>query len=189
VGPDIVGQAKPDVIVVATGSRPVIPEIPGVKDSKAVTAWDVLAGRVEVRHENVVVLGGGVVGCETAEYLAQQGNRVTVVEMLPDLVQNMEPLNRRALLEGLKGHNVSLLAGYKAVEVTGDRVIVADTVKGERQSIEAGRIILAVGSEPQRGLAECLAGKSSELYAIGDCAGTLSILEAVRDGFLTGHRI
>jgi thioredoxin reductase len=189
VGPDIVDKAKPDVIVVATGAQPVIPEIPGIKDSKAVTAWDVLAGRAEVRNETVVVLGGGVVGCETAEYLAQRGNRVTVVEMLPAMIQNMEPLNRRSLLEALKEYNVSMLAGYKAVEVTGDRVVVANTVNGERQSIEAGRIILAVGADPQRGLAECLAGKSTELYAIGDCAGTLSILEAVRDGFLTGHGI
>ena len=109
--------------------------------------------------------------------------------MLLAVGQNMEPLNRRSLLEALKECKVSMLAGYKAVEVTGDRVIVANTVNGEKQSIEAGRIILVLGSEPQRGLAECLAGKSRELYAIGDCAGTLSILEAVRDGFLTGHRI
>ncbi len=109
--------------------------------------------------------------------------------MLPAMVQNMEPLNRRSLLEALKEYNVSLLAGYKAVEVTGGRVVVGNTMNGERKSIEAGRIILAVGAEPQRGLVESLAGKSRELYAIGDCAGTLSILEAVRDGFLIGHRI
>jgi thioredoxin reductase len=101
----------------------------------------------------------------------------------------MEPLNRRALLEALKECNVCLLAGHKAVEVTGNGVVVADTVSGEKKPIEAGRIILAVGSEPQRGLAECLAGKSREFYEIGDCAGTVTILEAVRDAFLRGHRI
>ena len=189
VGPDIVDKANPDVIVVATGARPVIPEIPGIKGTKAVTAWDVLAGRTKVMHENVVVLGGGVVGCETAEYLAKQGNKVTVVEMLPAVVQNMEPLNRRSLLEALKEYRVPILVACKVVEVTGDTVIVANTLSGERQSIQAGRVVLAVGSEPQGELAESLAGKSWELFIIGDCAEPQTILEAVRDGFLIGHRI
>ena len=85
VTPELVEKTKPDAIIVATGSEPLIPDIPGIQDKRVVTARDVLADKVKITNKKVVVAGGGMVGAETAEFLAEQGNKVTIIEMLPKM--------------------------------------------------------------------------------------------------------
>ena len=184
-----VDKAKPDAIIVATGARPVMPDIPGLKDAKSVIAWDVLANKTKVMDEDVVILGGGIVGCETAEFLARQGKKVTIVEMLPALAQDMEPLNRRVLLDELKKYAVAMLVGQKALEINDNTVMVVNTVTGERQSIQAGHVVVALGAEPDQSLAEALEGMSDKVYIIGDCLEPRTTLDAVKEGFLIGHGI
>jgi 2,4-dienoyl-CoA reductase-like NADH-dependent reductase (Old Yellow Enzyme family)/thioredoxin reductase len=189
VGPDIVKKAKPDVVIMATGARPLVPNIPGVKGTRVVTAWDILVGKTELVDKNVVILGGGMVGCETAEFLAKQGHNITIVEMLPNIAQDMEPINLRSLLDELKEYRVSMLVGQKVVEITDNGVTVINAVSGEKQVIQARQPILALGAEPEQSLAKALEGISDELYLIGDCQQPRTILEAVSDGFLIGHRL
>ena len=189
VSSDMVDKINPDVIIVATGATPLIPDIPGIRDTKVTTAWDILKGDIKLKEEEVVILGGGVVGSETAEYLAKQGKTVTVIEMLPKIAHDMEPLNRHSLMEELKKLKVTLLTAQKVVQVHDSNVIVADTLSGERRSIQNRQLVLALGAKPQESLVKALAGKSREIYAIGDCSEPQTILEAVRDGFLLAHRI
>jgi len=186
---DMVDKTNPDVIIVATGATPFIPDIPGIRDTRVTTAWDILKSDIKLKEEKVVILGGGVVGCETAEYLAKKGKKVTVIEMLPRIAQDMEPLNRHALIEELKKLKVTLLVAQKVVQVHGSNVIVVDTLSGERRSIQNGQLVLALGVKPQDSLVKVLGGKSREIYAIGDCCEPQTIHEAVRDGFFLGHRI
>ena len=79
---DSILKAKPDAVIIATGGKSLIPNIPGVDGTHVVTAFDVLANKAKIEGKTVIVCGGNAVGCETASYLAKQGNQVTIVEML-----------------------------------------------------------------------------------------------------------
>jgi 2,4-dienoyl-CoA reductase-like NADH-dependent reductase (Old Yellow Enzyme family)/thioredoxin reductase len=189
VTPELVKKSKADAVIVATGAEPFVPPIPGIKSERVVTAWDVLGGKVKVKSKNVVIIGGGMVGCETAEFLAERGNKVTVVEMLPQVASDLEPLNRRGLLEQLKEYQVALLTNLEVTEVTAKGVIALDRKNGEQQAIEAQLVVLALGAWPVQALAETLEGKVSELYIIGDCQEPRRVIDAVYEGSLVGRQL
>ncbi|MFX0092774.1 MAG: FAD-dependent oxidoreductase, partial [Candidatus Hodarchaeota archaeon] len=189
VGPETVHEAEPEVVIIATGAKPSVPDIPGIMHQKVTTAWDVLSSEPKLKGDTVTVVGGGMVGCETAELLRKRKYNVTIVEMLPTLAQNMEPLNRRALLDELKKYEVKILVGKRAVEIVDTGIIIADTLSGLKQLIQADQVVLALGTEPVRSLAKSLEDISSKLYIIGDCQEPRTILEAVQDGFLAGYSI
>jgi NADPH-dependent 2,4-dienoyl-CoA reductase/sulfur reductase-like enzyme len=94
-------KEEPNVVILATGARPSTSNISGIKGPNIHFAWDILAGQIKLKGKNIAVLGGGVVGCETAELLARHRNRVTIIEMLSDIANDMEPINRRVLLNEL----------------------------------------------------------------------------------------
>jgi 2,4-dienoyl-CoA reductase-like NADH-dependent reductase (Old Yellow Enzyme family)/thioredoxin reductase len=189
VTPDTVNRVKPDVVILAIGAQPLVLDIPGIKGTRVVTAWDILRGKLKPKGQNIVILGGGIVGCETAEFLVKSGNKVTIIEMLPKAAQDMESINRRILLDELEECKVTILTRQKVVEVTDEGTVIANTISGERQLITADRVVVALGSVPVRSLAEALEDKVDELYLIGDCQRARTILEAVADGFLIGHKI
>jgi len=189
VDPDSLCKLDPHVVVVATGATPFVPDIPGIKRKHCVTAWDVLAGTSQLSGIHVVVLGGGTVGCETAEYLAKRGKRVTIIEMLPELAHEMEPLNRRALLDELETLKVAALVGKKAVEITKSGMVILDAAGGEQQPLACEHVVLALGAVPDQDLFQTLEGACHERFMIGDCTQPRTALEAVREGFLVGHCI
>ncbi|HQP00583.1 MAG TPA: FAD-dependent oxidoreductase, partial [Caldisericia bacterium] len=125
---DLIKKEKPDVTIIATGSKPIIPVIPGIEKDKVATATDVLLGNKEV-GEKVVVVGGGLVGCETALWLAQQGKKVTIVEMLSDLMIAGLPVphaNRIMLIDLLKFNKVEVITNHSLMEVTDEGVNLID---------------------------------------------------------------
>jgi len=178
---DSIEKEKPDVVIVATGAEPLIPDILGIKSPKVVTAWDVLGKKVQVSGEKVVVAGGGMVGCETAEFLAQAGNDVTIVEMLDALATDMELVHMIAFLGRLATSNIKAKTGSTVQEITDKGVVIADK-EGKRDTVEADRVVLALGSRSQRALEETLEGKVPELYVIGDSCRPGRIIDAVYDG-------
>ncbi len=107
VKPEDVHDYSPDTVVIATGSRPFVPQIPGIDFPTVSNAWDVLQGKANIGAEHVVVAGGGMVGCETALYLAQKSCAVTVVDMLPIVAQDVEPISRGVLIDELTRADVS----------------------------------------------------------------------------------
>src|SRR3989304_4164351 len=108
---DEVVQCLPDVVIVATGSHPLIPAIPGADRDNVVTAWGVLKGK-PVGH-NVIVVGGGLVGTETALFLSQKGKHVVLIEMLDDIVQDAGSLSRARLKEALKVTDIEIKCATK----------------------------------------------------------------------------
>lgn len=106
----------PDAIILAAGAVPLVPSIDGVNSRSVATAWDVLKG-LKKSNENTVVVGGGEVGCETAEYIAASGARVTVTEMLSYVAGDVELLTRRLLLERLGNLGVKFVTDAKVVEI------------------------------------------------------------------------
>ncbi len=183
--PEIVADEKPDAVIIATGARPLKPAIPGIEGSNVVTAWQVLGGDMP-SGKKVVVIGGGVTGCETAEMLAVNGNSVTIVEMLDTIAGDAVtlPFYYLALLKTLKLLDIEVLTGTNVKEITENGIIMESG--GRCFTIDAEAVVLALGVEPDNTVAEQLKGSGLEIYIAGDCAEIGKLPEAVRAGYLAG---
>jgi 2,4-dienoyl-CoA reductase-like NADH-dependent reductase (Old Yellow Enzyme family)/thioredoxin reductase len=176
-------KGKPDTVIIATGGKSVIPDIPGIDGSNVVTAFDILANRAKMVGKKVTVCGGNAIGCETASYLAKQGNRVTMVEMLDRIGADIEANSLSALKDELAEDQVSIVTGKKVEAITDQGVIVSD-LKGNRTELQTDIAVLALGVEPVNDLAPALAGRVKELYTIGDAKKPAKIHDAVADAFI-----
>ena len=134
----LISKESPEVVIIATGSMPAIPDIPGVDRDSVITCIDLLLGKKKA-GQKVAVIGGGLVGCETALWLAKEGKEVTIVEMLPELMAGSLPvpqMNRMMLLDLLALSKVNLITGARVQEISGEGVIaVKDSIP---ISIKAG---------------------------------------------------
>ncbi|HSW41783.1 MAG TPA: FAD-dependent oxidoreductase [Patescibacteria group bacterium] len=178
--PETLLATKPDTVIVATGAEPLIPDLKGVGGSNVVTAWDVLRGR-QPAGAKVLVVGGGMVGCEAADYLAQHGRKVTVLEMLPEVALDVEGVPRSFLLERLQAGGVCVKTETKVKEITADGVVV---VKDGAEAKMGGfdTVVLAMGAKPVNALKEALAGKVPEVHVLGDAVTPRKAIDAVEEG-------
>jgi NADPH-dependent 2,4-dienoyl-CoA reductase/sulfur reductase-like enzyme len=181
-----IDQAKPDIVVLATGVNPFLPQIPGIEGDNVVLSLDVLAGRAEV-GERIAVIGGELVGCETADYLSDKGKQVTVMRRSDALAAKMNPHARENLLARLKRKGVGMLTGVKYEEITGEGLVI--TQEGKKQTIQAETIVLATGSNSEVSLLGTLQARGLTVYTIGDCASPGRISDAMRDGAQIGGEI
>ena len=181
---EIVTEGNPDAVVIATGSIPAMPDIPGIDKSNVVTAQDVLSGKATT-GQNVVIIGGGMVGCETGHYLEEQGKTVTIIEILKRMANDMLFMTRRRLMDALRSKNVTLLTSVTC-EGVGEDSIRVTTAEGERKTIQADTVILAVGYKANERLYKALEGKVPEIRCIGDSSQPRRILEAIDEGYRTG---
>lgn len=182
VNPKLVEERKPEVVIIATGSTPIIPEVPGIEREIVVTAIDLLLSRKQA-GDRVVVAGGGLVGCETAVYLAQQGKRVTVVEVLDRILTGVFEANRQHLLKLLAENYVSVLTNARLGRVTDEGAIVVNKRRRYEAELKADTVVLALGLKPERELAQALEGKVPELHVIGDSEEPRKIMDAVWSAF------
>lgn len=176
---------NPDVVVVATGARPMALRVPGIDRESVVSAFDVLDGRVQT-GENVVVVGGGMVGAETANHLANHGKNVTIVEMLPTIATDEQPSARLHLLHALEERHVVVDTSTAVKEVV-DTGILA--VNGKESLISADTVVLAVGATPVNALVEKLQGKPYRVVTVGDAKAVRKVMAAVTEGFFAGLEI
>jgi 2-enoate reductase len=185
----LIAREKPDAVIVATGSLTSVPNIPGIGGANVVNCTDVLLGKKKTGR-NVVVLGGGLIGCEAALWLAQKGKKVTIIEMLPELMTgslSVPRMNRFMLIDMLALNKVKVLTGVRAVEIIENGVNIAD--KKARKSIKADTVVLATGLKPDAALAGKLNGRFPRVYNIGDCRDPRNILGAIWDGYEVGRTV
>ena len=189
VTPELVDRVRPKAVVVATGARPLIPEIPGIESEKISTAIDLLLGKKKAGKE-VIVVGAALVGCDITLYLAQEGKKVTVVKMRPgtEVAYDLSRSDRMYLLEELTKNGVTILTDHTIKEFTAEGLIAINK-EGKQKSLKADTIVLALGAESENKLAEDLKGKVNELYVVGDCVSPRKIWEAMHEGFVAGWRI
>jgi 2-enoate reductase len=188
INADILRRENPEVTIIATGSQPIIPDVPGALAGKIVTAIDLLLGRAAV-GEKVVVLGGGLIGCEIALWLAQQGKKVAVVEILGDLLSAGIPvqhMNRLMLLDLLKFHEVEVITNTTILKVLEDGRLLFNN---QRRFPPPDKIVTAVGLKPERELYQSLQGKISNLYLIGDSRNPQNVMTAVWDAYEVGRMV
>ncbi len=171
----------------APGASPIIPDIPGVNRPSVTLAADVLHSRYRA-GERVVVIGGGLVGCETAEFLVADGKKVTILEMLPRMGADIGVTVRWGFLNLLRRAGVRMETKAQVVEITDKGVKVRR--EGDKDDFfEADTVVVAVGMKANREVADSLQGKVDELYLVGDCVEPRRITQAIREGFDVGMKV
>jgi 2,4-dienoyl-CoA reductase (NADPH2) len=178
--PPLVKKMKPDVIIIAAGSNTFFPPIKGIDARIVVDAREVLEGTVKIGN-NVVVIGGGEVGIETAEFLGGQGKKVTLVEILPVIGELMVRDVIDYAIDQLKQLKVEILTGTKVEEIAREGVIVSDKENNKR-TIPADNVVIATGAKPNRKVQDALQGLAPEIYLAGDCTVPGNIRTAVHQG-------
>lgn len=183
---DKIRELKPDVLIVATGSEPAIPNIPGINRDNVMSARKAL--RAELKGVTVLVIGGGLVGCETADYLAGCGKKVTIVEMLKTTARDIGPAARFFLRKRLKEKQVTIItqATVKAIDKEG---VLLEMPDGQKKIGPFDNIVLAAGAVPVYDLQEKAVKLVPELYVIGDAAKPGKILAAVEQGAETALKL
>ncbi len=185
---EFVNEIKPDVVIMAMGANPIFPETWKEKGENILLAKEVLEGK-KVLGEKVVVIGGGQVGLETAEVLADAGKEVTVLEMLSEAGTDMSPREKMFLVKRLSGKKAQVFVNRKVKEVL-KRSVYAEHV-GQQEEFIGDAIVVAVGSNPNRGLLDELNEiiQESEFYMVGDCIEPRKAIEAIYEGARVGNEI
>lgn len=176
---EIVAAENPDVVILATGGVPLVPDIKGIENPKFVKAIDLLDGKKEV-GQNVLVVGGGMVGSETADYLGEHLHNVTIIEMLPEIAIDEQDDVKYYLLERLKKWGVKAITNATVKEFLDDGVIYDKDGKDERIT-GFDSIVLAMGAKAYNPLEEKIKGKVLEIYVIGDAVKARKALEAIEE--------
>ena len=182
-----VERLKPDAVIVAAGSAPLVPQIPGADGKNVVGARDVLKFKA-ITGKKVLVAGGGMVGCETADLLASYGRKVTIAEMLPDIASDMVPGPKYHLLKRLEEQKVNIMTSCAIERFTTDGAVVKrDGVQETIRGMDT--IVLAMGSVADNKLAKQLEGKIKEILVIGDAEKPGDATEAIAAGAKAGRSV
>ena len=187
VTPELIEKEKPDAVIVAVGAVPNIPDMPGVQGKNVVSFPAVLRGEISA-GERVVVVGGGLVGCETAQYLAVRGKMVTILEQLERVGHDIGMTARWVVLGNLKQLGVKLEPKSCVKEIT-EKGVKVQRDGTSIDFLEADTVVLATGMKPGRELEKQLKGKVKELYLVGDCVQPRRIREAILEGFEIARKI
>ncbi len=183
---DLVKKEKPDIIIAATGALPIVPKsIPGIDGANVVTAHDVLEGKACVAGK-VVVVGGGCVGIETANFLANHLKAVTVVEMLSDIATDELVVPKWGLLADLEKNKVTVYTGTKLEAINEKGVVLSGKYEGQ---MDADTVVLSMGSRPNNIFAEDLKAAGYDVRVVGDAAEVGLAHKAIDAGFFLGREI
>lgn len=180
VTPEMIKGECPDVVVVAVGAEPLLPPIPGIEMDQVVTAVDVLRDKVKTGRK-IVIIGGGQLGLEIAEFLGERGKEVTIVEMTGDIGTGMPSQIKMPLLFSLEKYGVEILTQAKAEGITRGAVEIGQGAG--KKVIHTDTVVLAVGYKASQTLVESFKGTAPEVYFIGNCINPGNIIDAVNQGF------
>jgi 2,4-dienoyl-CoA reductase-like NADH-dependent reductase (Old Yellow Enzyme family)/thioredoxin reductase len=177
-----------EAVINAVGAHSAAPRIPGIDSVNVADAWKVLAGEQQV-YGTVAVIGGGMVGCETAEYLAARGCKVSVIEMMDKIAAGESSTILPTLLENYKTYGVEQYPSHKVKEFRMDAV-VCENKDGAEVTIPCDYIVLAMGARSNEFDAAALEAASIPVYSIGDAAGKAAdISNAIRTGYDTACQL
>ncbi len=184
---EMIIEFAPDSVILAIGGDDVIPSIPGIDKAHVIQAESVLKGECRCEKQ-VVIIGGGLAGAETAEYLGQYyGAEVTVAEIRPQIVSDGEPSPNRFLKQALEKWNVRILTDALVKEIRDDSVIILQD--GKEFELSANTVVLAAGVQTDRTLADELSHRGIHVTLVGDANNAKNGLKNIQEGFLAGIQI
>ena len=174
-----IAALRPDVVIVATGSRPVRPSIPGA-DSQFVVQARELYEDGPPAAKKVVIIGGGDIGCETADWLAAPDKQISVVEIAPQVLARMKKIPAERILARLKEKGVRIYRDTQVIAIEDQKVHLKN--KDEREfMLEADLVVLGINAKTEDGLFHKLQGKVKEVFAAGDAASPGNLGAALRN--------
>ena len=181
VPPAMVAEAKPDAVIVATGSNPLVLPIPGINDTGVIHAGDLLDGKASV-GKKVLVVGGGMVGCEVADFLGELGHEVSVIELRDQLGPDVIPEHRKFLMKDFEAYKVQGVTGAKVAQFFTDGVsyTLADGTEGRLEGFD--NVVLAMGYRNNDTISEEIKKIVAETYVIGDAVKARKALDATAEG-------
>ncbi len=171
---------RPDVAIVATGAKPFFPPIDGIQEAKAISVEEALSGEVHLGRK-ILVVGGGGIGAEVADYLSENGKEVTLIEMREGIALDLVGHLQHFLNTRLKAKGVQILTSTKAIRFEKEGLWVEDP-QGTKRLGGFDSIVISLGSIPNDELVESLKGKVSEVYVVGDASKPREVMEAVLEG-------
>lgn len=174
---------NPYAIFIAAGSNPIVPPVEGINGSNVYGVSEVLAGKVHIQNEKVMVIGSGMTGCETAELLAVNGNKVTLIDMLPQIASGIYPSNLYTIMKNFKEHGVQMLPSHKLSKINENSVELINLNTNQNICLEANKIVLSLGVTPNREPLSLLEEHFENVSLIGDAEKPGRIAEAVRQGY------
>lgn len=175
-----------NTVIVATGSQPITPKVPGVNKSIVAAGLDVLRGAPT--GKNVIVIGGGLVGSEIAAFLAEQGKNVTVIEATDQLATGLSGVMKNAFFEIISKLPIQMKINHMLTEITEKGIIATCGLK--QVEIKGDTVVIATGFSPEHKLWDDLCKVADmEVYAIGDCVKVQTSYEAIHDGFNTAFSL
>lgn len=178
-----------DAVIVAVGAHDMMLPIPGADSKNVVSSWDVLAGKADVSG-HCAIIGGGLVGTETAEYVVSKGCQASVIEMLDKIANGESATILPLIMADFSAHDVKQYVNTKVNSIVNDgkTILATDTKENKEISIDCDTIIMAVGSAKNAFDTE---GVTVPVYFAGDCSGerTASIAEAIRSGYNAANKI
>jgi len=178
---------KPNILVLATGSAAAHPTIKGGDVSACIEAADVLEGRVEIADKEIVIIGGGSTGCETAEYLIAGNNRVTIIERGLSLAADMERKSRRELMNRLKDTRFKKITRAQVLEIIPGKVRITNA--GSEEILPADYVVWATGFKPQNELFTMAQEMAPFTFPIGDALKVRGFKEAILEGEIIGSTV
>ena len=202
----VIEEIKPDVVILATGGKATVPEIPGINRRNVVSSPNLhnklkiylrFLGPKALRWltrfwmpigKNVVVIGGGIQGCQLAAFLVKRSRKVTILDTARELGEGLVPAVKSPLLRWLAKKGVTMMTEVKYEDITDNGLTIA-TKERRRQIIEADTIVPAIPLTPNTELFKSLEGRVTEVYAIGDCREPRLIIDAIADGWSIGRTI
>jgi len=189
VTPEFILAEKPFALIVATGGRPIYPRsIPVDKNIKCLPAWDILSGSPKTLGAKTVILGGGFVAAEIADFICEKGmtKELTIIEMREEIAADLEPISRQNLLQKLADYGVKMVPNFLIRQVQADEVTGEDVISGSVKRIQAETVILALGTESVTFPLEKIKTAGIKTAVIGDARDPRGIAEAMREGYLAG---
>ena len=180
-------KEKPDSVIIAVGASNAVPSIEGHQLPHVMDAWKVL-NHEQLPSGQVVVIGGGLVGAETAEFLAEMGCHVTIIEMLDDIAKEESSTVKPVMMETFEKHHVQMLTKTKVTAIT--PLSVECETETEKLSLPTDYVVLAVGAKPNIFDSSILESQGIDVYMIGDCHERASdINHAIEEGYMTANSI
>jgi NADPH-dependent 2,4-dienoyl-CoA reductase/sulfur reductase-like enzyme len=179
-------KGHPDVFILATGAHPRSQDIPGLEKSCTITAWEILSGEKDPKGP-CLVLGAGLVGCETADYLSEKGEKVILVEILPEIATGSDADTKTYFSLKFQKNGVKVYTDTELRRV--DRKTAILQKGNEEIKIQVETVVFAVGAEPNDGLYNELISSGSSVIKVGDCVKPRTLLEAIQEGFKAGRAI
>ena len=184
---DTVKEESPDVVILATGSKPITPPVKGIDKSIILALPDILTDD-KPEGRKIVIIGGGFTGCEVALHLSDNGCPVTIVEQSPKIGGQMESVTKKVFLSILKKNGVRIMTGYKLSRVEDTGVFVMDK-EGSELFIEAEGVVIAVGNNPDNRLYDQIKLMGITIHKIGDCLEPRGAKAAIHEGAVIGRAI